>query len=170
MRKLVGWDRYDSVAALEALNALYADLRLFQNLFQPSMKLVRKVRIGSRLRRQYDRPQTPFERVQACGQADPTRLAALQRVRRTTDPFALSRRIDQQLERLWALANRVTRTPREQVPRSPHARTPWRGWTFSPRLHEQKRQIAGSTRVSGKGANGVSSPAAKSPAVRTRRG
>ncbi|WP_447976723.1 hypothetical protein [Candidatus Nitrospira bockiana] len=81
MRKLVGWDRYDSVAALEALNALYADLRLFQNLFQPSMKLVRKVRIGSRLRRQYDRPQTPFERVQACGQADPTRLAALQRVR-----------------------------------------------------------------------------------------
>lgn len=46
-----------------ALSALYADLRLFQNLFQPSMKLVHKVRHGSRLRRHYDSPQTPWARV-----------------------------------------------------------------------------------------------------------
>ncbi len=105
VRKLVGWERYDGTEALEALNALYADLRLFQNLFQPSMKLVRKVRVGSRRCRQYDRPQTPFERGKACGQADPTRLAALKRVH-TTNPFVLSRRIDQHLERLWALATR----------------------------------------------------------------
>jgi hypothetical protein len=51
VRKLVGWERYDSAEALAALNALYTDLRLFQNLFQPSMKLGRKVRHGSRLRR-----------------------------------------------------------------------------------------------------------------------
>lgn len=56
MRKLVGWDRYESPAALQAL---YADLRLFQNLFQPSMKVLRKSRHGSRLRRRYDVPQTP---------------------------------------------------------------------------------------------------------------
>lgn len=145
-RKLVGWERYDTGEALAALNALYAALRLFQNLFQPSMKLVRKVRVGSRLIRQYDRPQTPFERVQACGQADPTRLAALQRALKTTDPFALSRRIDQQLERLWALATGVSRTPRETVPRPPQPRasTPWRGWTFSRRVHNQKRVSASS--------------------------
>lgn len=35
VRKLVGWDRYDTLDAQQALNALYADLRLFQNLFQP---------------------------------------------------------------------------------------------------------------------------------------
>ena len=151
VRKLVGWERYDTGEALAALNALYADLRLFQNLFQPSMKLVRKVRVGSRLIRRYDQPQTPFERVQACGQADPLRLATLQRVLKTTDPFALSRRIDQHLEELWALATRVTRTPREAAPRPRHPRTstPWRGWTFSPRIQRQKRGQAGSQRPAG---------------------
>lgn len=140
VRKLVGWERYDSAAALAALTALYADLRLFQNLFQPSMKLVRKVRVGSRLIRRYDQPQTPFERVRACSAADPQQLAALEQVRKTTDPFALSQRIDRHLERLWALATRVSRTPRETAPRPPQPRasTPWRGWTFSRAVPRQR--------------------------------
>lgn len=139
VRKLVGWERYDTEAARTALNALYADLRLFQNLFQPSMKLVRKVRVGSRLIRRDEAPQTPFERVRACADADPQKVAALEQVLKTTDPFALSQRIDRHLERLWALATRATRTPREAAPWPPQLRasTPWRGWTFSPRVQRQ---------------------------------
>jgi hypothetical protein len=134
VRKLVGWERYDTPAARAALTLLYADLRLFQNLFQPSMKLQGKERRGSRLIRRYDRPRTPFERVQACPDADSQNVAALARLLATTDPFVLSQRIDQQLEQLWALATRVPRMPREAAPRSPQPRasTPWRGWTFSP--------------------------------------
>lgn len=144
VRKLVGWERYDTGEALAALNALYADLRLFQNLFQPSMKLVRKVRVGSRLIRRDDRPQTPFERVQACPAADPQKMAALAPVLKRTDPFALSQRIDRHLEHRWTLATRVSRTPRETAPRPPQPRasTPWRGWTFSRRVHNQKRVSA----------------------------
>jgi len=143
VRKLVGWERYDTPEALAALTALYTDLRLFQNLFQPSMKLVRKVRVGSRLIRRYDRPQTPFERVKVCAEADPAKVAALQRVLETTDPFALSQRIDRHLERLWALATRATRTPREAAPRPPQPRatTPWRGWTFSPTVQRQQQAM-----------------------------
>lgn len=48
VRKLIGWDRYDSSAALQAMHALYDELRSFQTLFQPSMKLLLKVRNGSR--------------------------------------------------------------------------------------------------------------------------
>ncbi len=141
VRKLVGWERYDSPEALVALNTLSADLRLFQNLFQPSMQLVRKVRVGSRLIRRSEAPQTPVERVRACPEADPTKIAALQRILETTDPLVLSRRIDQHLERLWARAAWATRTPREAAPRPPQPRasTPWRGWTFSPRVRQQKR-------------------------------
>lgn len=141
VRKLVGWERYETPAALTALNALYVDLRLLQNLFQPSMKLVRKVRVGSRLLRRYDTPQTPFERVQACPEADREQVAALTRLLETTDPFALSQRIDRHLEHLWTLATRPTRTPREAAPRPPQPRatTPWRGWTFSPRLQKGSR-------------------------------
>ena len=63
VRKLMGYVRYDSEAARTAMNAVYADLRLLQNLFLPSVKLQRKERVGARLRRHYDAPQTPLERV-----------------------------------------------------------------------------------------------------------
>lgn len=160
VRKLVGWDRYDTVEALLALNALYADLRIFQNLFQPSMKLVTKVRKGSRLIRRYDTPRTPFQRVQACPEADPRQGAELERVRATTDPFRLSQRIDQHLERLWPLATRATRTPRERRPRpaQPRAATPWRGWTFSPTLQHQPPAQRDATRVPPRIGSAVAKP------------
>src|SRR3989449_11551196 len=70
VRKLLGWDRYDSLAAVEALNDLYRhELRLWLNLFLPSVKLVKKVRVGSKLRRVYDTPQTPLQRVASSPQA-----------------------------------------------------------------------------------------------------
>jgi hypothetical protein len=37
------------------------ELRLFQNLFLPSVKLAGKERIGSRWRRRYEAPRTPFQ-------------------------------------------------------------------------------------------------------------
>jgi hypothetical protein len=106
VRKLMGYVRYDSPEACEAMNALYRhELRLFQNLFLPSVKLVRKARVGSRVRRVYDRPQTPLERVRACPEADPGKVAHLTALRDRLDPFALAQAIDEQLTRLYALAH-----------------------------------------------------------------
>ncbi len=124
VRRLLGYVRYDSAEAVAAMNALYRqELRLFQNVFLPSVKLVRKVRVGSRLRRVYDRPQTPFERVQACPAADPARVAALRTLRAQLDPFALAEAIDQALSRLYALAHHRA-APRSPAPRTPTARPP----------------------------------------------
>ena len=107
VRKLLGWDRYDSRAAVEAINALYRqELRWWMNLYLPSVKLVKKVRVGSKLRRVYSPAQTPFERVLASGQADPRRVAELKKLRSTLDPFALAQSIDRKLESIYALANR----------------------------------------------------------------
>ena len=33
LRKLLGWERYDSLEALNRINQLYEQLRIFQNLF-----------------------------------------------------------------------------------------------------------------------------------------
>ena len=105
VRKLMGYVRYDSAAALTAMNAVYADLRLLQNLFLPSVKLQRKERIGARLRRYSDAPHTPLDRVRACPQADAAKVAALVRQRDRLDPFALAARIDDQLAQVYVLAN-----------------------------------------------------------------
>ncbi len=115
VRKLMGYVRYASPEARDAMNDLYRnELRLFQNLCLPSVKLVRKVRVGARIRRVYDRPQTPFERVRACPEADPRKVASLQALRKQLDPFALAEAIDQKLTRLYALAH-----PRRGHPRPP---------------------------------------------------
>jgi hypothetical protein len=114
VRKLVGYLRYDTPGAVAALNALYRhELRLFQNLFLPSVKLVGKERVGARLRRRYDTPRTPLERLQACPAADPTPVASWVALRDQLDPFALSQAIDRKIERLVALATvpRPRRTP-----------------------------------------------------------
>ena len=118
----MGYVRYDSAQALAAMNALYRrELRLFQNLFLPSVKLVKKSRVGARLRRVYDRPQTPLERVLACPEADPVKVAQLTALRDRLDPFLLAETIDQQLESLYALAQ-PRRTPPAPAPR--HDLTP----------------------------------------------
>jgi len=105
VRRLLGYERYDSPTALEALNGLYGqELRLFQNLFLPSVKLQRKIRVGSKLKRIYDSPQTPFQRVCASKQALPAKVAQLQHWRDTLDPFELSRQIEQKLERIFQLS------------------------------------------------------------------
>jgi len=107
VRKLLGWERYDTHEAVEAINALYRqELRLWLNLFLPSVKLVKKVRVGSKVRRVYDTARTPFERVKACAQADPQQVAMLEELRKRLDPFQLSRTIERKLQRIARLANR----------------------------------------------------------------
>jgi hypothetical protein len=109
VRRLLGYERYDSPTALEALNDLYDhQLRLFQNLFLPSVKLRRKIRVGSKLKRVYDSPQTPFQRVCASKHAIPAKVAQLQQWRDTLDPFELSHQIEQKLERIFQLSRSQT--------------------------------------------------------------
>ena len=115
VRKLLGYVRYDTPRAQAAIHALYrGELRLFQNLFLPSVKLLRKERVGARVRRRYDAPRTPLDRVLACPELRSEVAAQLQRQRERLDPFALARTIEQQLERIYALA-----TSRPSAPPTP---------------------------------------------------
>jgi hypothetical protein len=108
VRKLLGYGRQDTPAAVSAINDLYRhELRWFQNFFQPSVKLARKVRIGSRLHRVYDAPKTPWERVLESCAGNPARLEMLRRVKDQLDPFGLSKTIEQKLDRIWAMRSKA---------------------------------------------------------------
>jgi len=106
VRKLLGWDRYDSPSALEALNDLYRnELRLMMNLYQPTVKLESKVRVGSRLRRRYSPAQTPLDRLLTHTEVDLHKAQELRKIRETLDPFELSKTIERKLQRIYQLAN-----------------------------------------------------------------
>lgn len=113
VRRIIGWDRYDTLEQRDAMNALYkGDLRLMMNLYQPCVKLQRKERVGAKLRRVYDEAQTPLDRlVQACGEnALPLPVQRLLARRQNEDPFALSRRIETKLRTLYESAKPTRKT------------------------------------------------------------
>ena len=124
VRRLLGWDRFESVDALDAINDLYRkEWRLMTNLFQPSVKLLRKERVGSRTRRIYDSPKTPLERLLQRNTAHRPDLAELAKLRSRLDPFALAQTIDRKLESIRALAEHQTRPPPKRTSnalREPH--------------------------------------------------
>lgn len=134
VRKLLGYVRYDTPAAQAAIHRLYrGELRLFQNLFLPSVKLLRKERVGARVRRRYDTPCTPLDRVLACPELRPEVAAQLQRQRDRLDPFGLARTIEQQLERIYALAQARPHT--SPAPAAPVSRRVRHRFSIKPSSH-----------------------------------
>lgn len=63
VRKTVGYIRYEGFEDRDRLNELYAVTNLIRNFHTPSMKIFKKERHGSRVRKTYDRPMTPVDRV-----------------------------------------------------------------------------------------------------------
>jgi transposase InsO family protein len=128
VRKLLGWDRYDSLAAVAAINAVYRqELRVWMNLYLPSVKLKKKVRVGSKLRRVYGPAQTPLERLLESGQADKRRVAGFKRLLATLDPFDLAARVNRKLESVYQLANRRLSPKAETLHRAPAVEKTRRG-------------------------------------------
>lgn len=122
VRKLMGWDRYDTKEATEAMNDLYRnELHLFMNLFMPSMKLLSKKRVGSRLKRVYEEPKTPFERVMESKQGNPEKIQALKELKDQLDPFSLAQTIEDKLQRIYKLVN-GRQSPKPAKPRNPAPR------------------------------------------------
>ena len=63
IRRTVGYSRYDSEQELTLLNEIYSYQRFYTNFFLPVFKLKEKTRNGSRLKKTYDEPKTPYQRV-----------------------------------------------------------------------------------------------------------
>jgi hypothetical protein len=107
VRKVFGWDCYEGSSAVRLMNDLYRnELSVMMNLFQPSVKLVRRERVGSRTRRVYDKPATPLDRLRRCPGASKPILEHLLLIRATTDPFELAKTIEDKIDRIAALASR----------------------------------------------------------------
>jgi hypothetical protein len=103
VRQFVGYDRYESAAALVQMRRVYELLRLYVNLYQPVMKLVGKEREGSRVRKRYDEARTPFRRALEAGVIAEGGRAELEQLMADDGPLPLRRRIDAELDKLWRL-------------------------------------------------------------------
>jgi len=93
VRRALGYLRYDTPGELEIINQLHGYLRLYTNHFQPVMKMIEKTRVGSRVKKKYDKPRTPYQRVLDFCYAEWGRKEALTKEHLKLNPAELKRQI-----------------------------------------------------------------------------
>jgi len=124
VRKVLGYFRYDTDQELILMNSLYEkELRLYKNFFSPVMKLKEKQRVGGRVKRKYDTPKTPYQRLLGSGQISNEKKKELQIIYRSLNPAELKRKIEEKTHRLLKAYEDKKRTieanpSKKQRPRS----------------------------------------------------
>ncbi len=106
----MGHERFSGIVAGQALAHLYQAVRLHVNYFQPSYKLRRKVRNGSKVKRTYYPPASPCERLLKHPAVDDQIKERLRIQRRQLDPVDLLHRIREDQAALAALVSNDSAT------------------------------------------------------------
>ncbi|HVC77591.1 MAG TPA: hypothetical protein VND96_13855 [Candidatus Micrarchaeaceae archaeon] len=101
VRAYLGHHRLDTAEQIAALNALYDQLWVYYNLFQPVLRLKEKRIIDGKTRRVWDPAQTPYQRLLATGMLTIEQQGRLGQWYASTNPRRLRREIDAALIDLW---------------------------------------------------------------------
>jgi hypothetical protein len=100
VRRALGYLRYDTQRELEIINRLQGYLRLYTNHFQPVMKMIEKTRVGSRVKKKYDKPRTPYQRVLYSPHVGEERKEVLTKEHLKLNPAELKRQITKLQDKL----------------------------------------------------------------------
>jgi len=117
VRKLLGYRRFQGIAAAQAITRLYGASRLFVNFFQPSFKLAEKHRQGAQVSKRYHPPQTPCERLLQAESLPEAAKTKLREVVSALDPLKLLEEIRAVQAYLVTLAD--GETPPSVIPEPP---------------------------------------------------
>ena len=94
VRPLVGYARYEGLEAADYLSRVYAVDRLCVNFFEPSMKLIDKTRTGAKVKKVYDQPKTPWQRLRESDALNGAQKERIQKRFLALNPAKLRRDLD----------------------------------------------------------------------------
>jgi len=99
VRQLLGYDRFEQRQVVDLLNDLYTnEYSDYQNFFCPSVKLVEKKRMGSKYKKRYDAPQTPYQRLLTTKTLSEQKTLKLAQAFASLNPFELKKTIERKLK------------------------------------------------------------------------
>jgi hypothetical protein len=104
VRRLIGYDRFETEEEYLLLQNIYADLRLYANFFQPVLKLVSKEHVDKKLVKRYDTAATPSQRVLASKDIPFETKARLTNLYVQLNPVQLRTTIDEKVAKLWKIS------------------------------------------------------------------
>ena len=98
VRELFFYDRIDGPHTPKLMNDIYQNEHsLLQNFFVPQTKFEYKVRVGSRYKRKYSPPKTPYQRLLECPDISEEVKRALKVQFQNLDPFKLRKEREKKL-------------------------------------------------------------------------
>lgn len=100
IRRTVGYYRFDTQAEYEALKEVYRHLCPLLNFYYPSVKIVEKTRIGARVKKKYDEPKPPYQRLLGSPEVQKQTKTALRRRAAQLHIVKQKRLVDQAVARL----------------------------------------------------------------------
>jgi hypothetical protein len=102
VRKLLGYKRFDHRPLVKLMNQMYQDSwNPLQNFFTPSQKLIKKVRVGARIIKTYDKPRTPYQRLMRSKALSSETKANLKRKYESLNPIYLSQKLDEEKKQFF---------------------------------------------------------------------
>jgi len=102
VRQLFGYRRVDRPELVDLMNDIYrVEQSLLQNFFIPQIKLKTKCRVGSKYKRTYTEPKTPYQILQESDQISEQTKTNLQNLYESLNPFSLKASLDQKLQRFF---------------------------------------------------------------------
>jgi hypothetical protein len=104
VRQLFGYERFEHPSLVPLMNRVYAGWNLFQNHFRPTFKLQSKDKRGSRYKKIYQPPQTPYQRLLESPELAPETKQELKRQHQQLNPFRLKKKIESDLKTFFTSA------------------------------------------------------------------
>lgn len=108
VRNLFAYDRLDDEYLVQLMNEIYTDYwNPLHNYFLPSFKLEQKVRLGGRIKKVYDKPKTPAQRLIEYKKLEPHKRRKIKMDRDRLDPIELREGLEKKLSEFYSALKRV---------------------------------------------------------------
>lgn len=101
LRRFLGYGRYDTSQQLMVIKELVKLIEVYVNFFQPVMKLLKKERIGNKVKKRYDTAKTPYQRLRESGVLNEGQTQKLKEYYETLNPADILRKIRRLQQKLY---------------------------------------------------------------------
>jgi hypothetical protein len=122
VRKVVGYRRFDTTGEMRLLNEIYGVLRLYKNFCLPTIRLKSKIRVEGKIKREYAKPITPYQRVMESDQVGRETKRQMKRTYEELNPAALYRQLTELRVRLEEMSTGKSEGMGKQSYRGPGIR------------------------------------------------
>ena len=97
VRSIFGHARIEDPSLIPMMNEIYEIWGQLHNFFMPQMKLISKDRIGSKVKKKYDTPKTPYLRIIECPAVSEEVKENLRKTKANLNPFELQAKLQTKL-------------------------------------------------------------------------